>query len=76
MVDRRDLDILTMWIMRKYDIGQLGCWTSLIRHFGNSKFLDKQDVGPATLVHINGCLDACKCTEIFRKNLHLKVYKC
>ena len=34
--------------MGKFDIGQLGCWTSLVQHFGNSIFSDKYDVGPAT----------------------------
>ena len=34
--------------MGKFDIGQLGCWTALVQHFGNSKFSDKYDVGPAT----------------------------
>ena len=59
--------------MGKFDIGQLGCWASLVQHFGSSKFLDKQVVGPATRAHMNGCIDACKCTEIFRNNLHLRV---
>ena len=34
-------NISTVWIMGKFDIGQLGCWTSLIQHFGISKFSDK-----------------------------------
>ena len=53
MADRRVLVqvkkiISTVWIMGKFDIGQLGCWTALVQHFGNSKFSDKYDVGPAT----------------------------
>ena len=31
----------TVWIERKFDIGQLGCWTLLVQHFGSLKFLDK-----------------------------------
>ena len=34
-------NISTVWIVRKFDIGQLGCWTSLVQHFGSLKFLDK-----------------------------------
>ena len=46
MADRRVLVqvkkiISTVWIMGKFDIGQLGCWTSLVQHFGNSKYSDK-----------------------------------
>ena len=63
-------NISTVWIVGKFDIGQLGCWTSLAQHFGSSKFLDKYDVVPATQSHTNGCIDACKSTEIFRSNLH------
>ena len=47
--------------MGKLDIGQLGSW-------------DKSCVGPATRVHINGCIDACKYAEIFGNNLHPIVY--
>ena len=34
-------NISTVWIVGKFDIGQLGCWTSLFQHFGSSKFSDK-----------------------------------
>ena len=34
-------NISNVWIMGKFDIGELGCWTSLVQHFGNSKFSDK-----------------------------------
>ena len=51
--------------MGQFDIGQLGCGTSLVQHFGSSKYSDKWDVGPATWAHINDYIDACKCTEIF-----------
>ena len=55
----------TVWNMGQFDIGQLGCRTSLVQQFRSLKFLDMQDVGPATWTHINGYIDACKCTEIF-----------
>ena len=57
--------ISTIWNVGQFNSGQLGCETSLTQHFGSSKFLDKEDVGPATWAHINGYIDACKCTEIF-----------
>ena len=31
-------NISIVWIMGKFDIGQLGYWISLVQHFGNSKF--------------------------------------
>ena len=34
-------NISTVWIVEQFDIGQLRCWTSLVQHFGSSKFLDK-----------------------------------
>ena len=44
-------NILTVWIVGKFDIGQLGCWASLVQYFGNSEFSDKVgcrtcDTGP------------------------------
>ena len=35
--------------------------------------LNKFDVGPAIRAYISGCIDACKCTEIFRINVHSRV---
>ena len=35
-------------IVGQFDIGQLGYGTSLVQHFGSSKYSDKQDVEPAT----------------------------
>ena len=40
-------NILTMWNVAQFDIRQLGCWASLVQHFGSPTFSDKQDVGPA-----------------------------
>ena len=34
-------NISTIWIMGKFGIGQLGCWTLLVQYFGNSKLSDK-----------------------------------
>ena len=34
---------------------------------------NKFDVGPAIRAYISGCIDACKCTEIFRINVHSRV---
>ena len=34
-------NISTFWIVERFDIGQLGCGTSLVQHFGSSKFSDK-----------------------------------
>ena len=45
-------------------------------HFSNiSEVQNFQDAGPATWAHVNGYIDACKCTEIFRNNLHSRVSK-
>ena len=66
-------NISAIWRVEQFDIGQLGCGSSLVQHSGNSKFLDNLDVGPATTAHLNGCTDACKCTEIFKKNLYSRV---
>ena len=43
MADRQVLvqvkkNISIVWIMGKFDIGQLGYWISLVQHFENSKF--------------------------------------
>ena len=61
--------------MGQFDNRQLGCGTSLVQYFWSLKFTDKYDAGPATLAHVNGCIDACKYTEIFRDNLHSMVSK-
>ena len=37
----REKNISTLWIVGKFNIGRLGCWTSLVQHFGSSKFSDK-----------------------------------
>ena len=34
-------NISTVCNVGQFDIGQFGCWTSLVQHFGSSKFLDK-----------------------------------
>ena len=68
-------NISTVWIVGQFDMGELGCGTSFFQHFGSSKFSDKYDAGPATWAHVNGYIDACKCTEIFRNNLHSRVSK-
>ena len=34
-------NISTVWVVGQFDIGQLGCGTSLVQHFGSSKFSDK-----------------------------------
>ena len=34
-------NISTVWIVGQFDIGHLGCGTSLAQHFGSSKFSDK-----------------------------------
>ena len=67
--------IWTVWNVGQFNIAQLGCGTSLVQHFGSSKFSDRLDVGPAACGRINGYKDACKCTEIFRNNLHSIVSK-
>ena len=58
-------NISTIWNVGQFDIRQLGYETLLVQHFGSLKFLDKYYVGPATWAHINGYIDACKCTEIY-----------
>ena len=58
-------NISTVWNMEQFDMGQVGCRTSLVQPFGNLKFSDMQSVGRVTWAHINGHIDACKCTEIF-----------
>ena len=68
-------NISTVWNVGQFDIGQLGYRTSLVQHFGSSKFSDKQDVGHAPWAHINGYKDARKCSEISRNNLHSRVSK-
>ena len=30
-----------VWNVGQFDMGQLGCGTSLVQHFGSSKFLNK-----------------------------------
>ena len=47
-----DRQILTVWNVGQFDIDQIGCGTSLVHQFWSSKFLDKQDVGPATWVPV------------------------
>ena len=68
-------NILTVWIVGQFDMGELGCGTSFFQYFGCSKFSHKYDAGPATWVHVNGYIDACKYTEIFRNILHSRVSK-
>ena len=34
-------NVLALWIFEQFDIGHLGCGTSLVQHFGSSKFSDK-----------------------------------
>ena len=58
-------NISTVWNMGQFDIGQLGCRTSLVQHFGSLNFSDMHDVGSATWTHIHGYIDARKRTEIF-----------
>ena len=53
-------NILTVWIVVQFDMGELGCATSLFQHLGSLKFSDKYDVGPAIWPHVNGYIDACK----------------
>ena len=38
---QRKKNISTVWNMGQFDIGQLGCGTSLVQHFGSSKFSNK-----------------------------------
>ena len=55
-------NISTVWNVGQFDIGQLGCWASLVQHFKSPRLSDKYDVGPAIWTHINGYIHACKCT--------------
>ena len=34
-------NVSAIWIVKQFDIGHLGCGTSLVQHFGSSKFSDK-----------------------------------
>ena len=68
-------NISTVWIVEQFDMAELGCGTSFFQYFGSSKFSDKYDAGPATWVHVNGYIDACKYTEIFRNILRSRVSK-
>ena len=68
-------NISTVWIVGQFDMGERGCGTSFFQYFGSSKFSDKYDAGPATWVHVNGYIDACKYTELFRSNLRSRVSK-
>ena len=52
-------NISTVWIVGQFDIGELGCGTSLVQHFGSSKFSDKYNVEPTTWAYVNGYMDAC-----------------
>ena len=63
---KSEKNISTVRNMEQFKIGQLGCGTSLAQHFRLSKFSDKQNVGAATWAHINGYMNDCICTEIFR----------
>ena len=65
-------NISVVWNMGQFVIGQFWCRTSLAQHFGSLKLSDMKDVGPTTWAHINGYIDACKCTEIFIQQ-YLKV---
>ena len=48
MVSRTsEKNILTVWIVVQFDLGELGCATSLFQHLGSLKFSDKYDAGPA-----------------------------
>ena len=61
---KSEKNISTVRNVGQIDIGQRGCGTSVVQHFGSSKFSNK-DVRPGTLAHTGGYIDACKCTEIF-----------
>ena len=37
----REKNKSTIWIVEQFDIGQLGCGTSLVQHPGSSKFSNK-----------------------------------
>ena len=43
LIDMADRQVLVQVkkIVGKFDIGQFGCWTSLVQHFGSSKISDK-----------------------------------
>ena len=68
-------NISTVSIVEQFDMAELGCGPSFFQYFGSSKFSDKYDAGPATWVHVNGYIDACKYTEIFRNILRSRVSK-
>ena len=68
-------NISTVWIVGQFDMGELGCGTSFFQYFGSSTFSHKYDAGAATKVHVNGSIDACKYTEIFRNILRSRVSK-
>ena len=68
-------NIPTVWVVGQFDMGELGCGISFFQHFGSSNFSDKYDAGRATWAHVNGYIDACKCTEISRNYLHFRVSK-
>ena len=38
-------NILTVWMVGKFDIGHLGCWTSLVQRFGKLTLSGKWDLG-------------------------------
>ena len=61
--------------MRQFDIGELGYGNSFAQHFGSSKFPDISDAGPAAWTHVNGYIDACKCTEIIQEFLKVENQK-
>ena len=64
--------VSTVWNVEQFDIGQLGCWTSLVHQFQNSKFLDSQDVGPTTwmLVNVHKSLEAILIQEFLKVENH------
>ena len=66
-------NISTVWIVGQFDMGELECGTSLVQHFGSLKFSDKYDARPVIWAHVNGYIDPCKCTKVFRNNLHSRV---
>ena len=38
LVQRKSIHISNVWNVGQFDIGQLGCGTSLVQYFGNLKF--------------------------------------
>ena len=67
-------NISTVWNMGQFDIGQLGCRTSLVQHFRSLNFSGMYDVGPATWTHINGYIDVCKLQKSsFNSFLRLRI---